>query len=230
VGNRRDQRGVGVTTKRDVRVLVVDDHDLYRTGLASLLSAEPGFEVVAQASGGKMGVRLALELRPDIVLMDVRMPDLTGAEATRQITEQLAHVRVLALTAVYADDDVAAMLQAGAGGFLTKDTDVDSVIAAVRAAGSGAAWLSPRAAEAVLGRIRAAEPKRDPEPDRIAQLSPRELDVLRLVAEGMENSAIAGELHISPRTAKNHVSNILVKLGLPSRVQAAVYAVRKGVS
>ena len=211
-------------------MLVVDDHDLYRTGLASLLSAEPGFEVVAQASGGKMGVRLALELRPDIVLMDVRMPDLPGAEATRQITEKLAHVRVLALTAVYADDDVAAMLQAGAGGFITKDTDVDSVIAAVRAAGSGAAWLSPRAAEAVLGRIRAAEPKRDPEPDRIAQLSPRELDVLRLVADGMENSAIAGELHISPRTAKNHVSNILFKLGLPSRVQAAVYAVRKGVS
>ena len=211
-------------------MLVIDDHDLYRTGLASLLSAEPGFEVVAQASGGKMGVRLALELRPDIVLMDVRMPDLPGAEATRQITEKLAHVRVLALTAVYADDDVAAMLQAGAGGFLTKDTDVDSVIAAVRAAGSGAAWLSPRAAEAVLGRIRAAEPKRDPEPDRIAQLSPRELDVLRLVADGMENSAIAGELHISPRTAKNHVSNILFKLGLPSRVQAAVYAVRKGVS
>jgi DNA-binding NarL/FixJ family response regulator len=219
-----------VTTKSDVRVLVVDDHDLYRIGLASLLSAEPGFEVVAQASGGKMGVRLALELRPDIVLMDVRMPDLPGAEATRQITEQLAHVRVLALTAVYADDDVAAMLHAGAGGFLTKDTDVDSVLAAVRAAGSGAAWLSPRAAEAVLRGIRAAEPQRDPEPDLIAQLSPRELDVLRLVAEGMENSAIAASLHISSLTAKNHVANILVKLGLPSRVQAAVYAVRNGVS
>jgi DNA-binding NarL/FixJ family response regulator len=229
VGNPRDKRGVGLT-KRNVRVLVVDDHDLYRTGLASLLSAEPGFEVVAQASGGKMGVRLALELRPDIVLMDVRMPDLPGADATRQITEQLAHVRVLALTAVYGDNDVDTMLQAGAGGFITKDTDVDSVIAAVRAAGSGAAWLSPRAAEAVLGRIRAAEPKHDPEPDRIAQLTPRELDVLRLVAEGMENSAIASELQISPRTAKNHVAHILVKLGLPSRVQAAVYAVRKGVS
>jgi DNA-binding NarL/FixJ family response regulator len=139
-------------------------------------------------------------------------------------------VRVLALTAVYADNDVATMLQAGASGFVTKDTDVDGVIAARGAAGSGAAWFSPRAAEAVLGRIRAAEPKHDPEPDRIAQLTPRELDVLRLVAEGMENSAIASELQISPRTAKNHVANILLKLGLPSRVQAAVYAVRKGVS
>jgi DNA-binding NarL/FixJ family response regulator len=219
-----------VTTKSDARVLVVDDHDLYRIGLVSLLSAEPGFEVVAQASGGKMGVRLALELRPDIVLMDVRMPDLSGADATRQITEQLPHVRVLALTAVCADNDVATMLQAGACGFITKDTDVDSVIAAVHAAGSGAAWLSPRAAEAVLVRIRAAEPKHDPQPDRLAQLSPRELGVLRLVVEGMENSAIARELDISPRTAKNHVAKILVKLGLPSRVQAAVYAVRKGVS
>jgi two-component system, NarL family, response regulator LiaR len=213
-----------------VRLLVVDDHDLFRAGLASLLSAEDGIEVIGQASGGKMGVRLATELRPDVVLMDVRMPDLGGPEATRLILEREPDIKVLALTVSSEDADVSAALQAGAVGFLAKDTPIDSLVVAVNAAASGAAWLSPRAAEVVLGRIRTVAPPPSVDAKPLEQLSERELDVLRLIADGMENAEIAETLNISPRTAKNHVSNILAKLGLPSRVQAAVYAVRQGVS
>ncbi|HEX3976177.1 MAG TPA: response regulator transcription factor [Solirubrobacteraceae bacterium] len=213
-----------------VRLLVVDDHDLFRAGLASLLSAEDGIEVVGQASGGKMGVRLATELRPDVVLMDVRMPDLGGPDATRLILEREPGIKVLALTVSSDDADVSAVLQAGAVGFLAKDTPIDSLVVAVNAAASGAAWLSPRAAEVVLGRIRTVAPAPPPDSKSLEQLSEREIDVLRLIATGMENAEIADALNISPRTAKNHVSNILAKLGLPSRVQAAVYAVRQGVS
>ncbi len=214
-----------------VRLLVVDDHDLFRAGLASLLTAEAGIDVVGQASGGKMGVRLAAELRPDVILMDVRMPDISGPEATRQIVERDPSIQELALTVSSDDADVSAVLQAGAVGFLAKDTPIDSLVVAVSAAANGAAWLSPRAAEVVLGRIRTAAPAPlNRTPAALEQLSERELDVLRLIADGMENAEIAQELNISPRTAKNHVSNILAKLGLPSRVQAAVYAVRQGVS
>jgi DNA-binding NarL/FixJ family response regulator len=213
-----------------VRLLVVDDHDLFRAGLASLLSAEAGIEVVGQASGGKVGVRLAAELRPEVVLMDVRMPDLSGPEATRLILVNEPQTKVLALTVSSDDADVSAVLQAGAVGFLSKDTPIDSLVVAIHAAASGAAWLSPRAAEVVLGRIRTAPPKPLPDSAPLALLSEREIDVLRLIASGLENAEIAETLNISPRTAKNHVSNILAKLGLPSRVQAAVYAVRQGVS
>jgi DNA-binding NarL/FixJ family response regulator len=211
-----------------VRLLIVDDHDLFRSGLASLLSAEPDIEVVAQASGGSMGVRLAAELRPDVVLMDLRMPDLSGPDATREILLHDPGARVLALTVASEDRDVAAALEAGACGFLAKDTPIDSLVVAIHAAARGAAWLSPKAAEVVLGRIRTTPPPQEQDL-ALAQLSSRELDVLRLIASGLENSEIAAELNISPRTAKNHVSNILTKLGLPSRVQAAVYAVRQGV-
>jgi DNA-binding NarL/FixJ family response regulator len=211
------------------RVLIVDDHDLFRTGLASLMADEEGIEVVAQASGGRMGVRLAAELNPDVILMDLRMPDMTGPEATREIVSRNPDVRVLALTVASEDRDVAEALQAGACGFLAKDTPVDSLVVAIHAAARGMAWLSPKAAEVVLGRIRNAPAPQEQQSAPLAQLSSRELDVLRLIANGMENAQIAAELNISPRTAKNHVSNILNKLGLPSRVQAAVYAVRQGV-
>ena len=213
-----------------IRVLVADDHDLFRTGLASLLSAESDIEVVAQASGGQMCVRLADELHPNVVLMDIRMQDLSGIEATRQIVERRPETRVLALTVASAEAQVTAMLQAGACGFLAKDTEIDSVVVAIRAAAGGAAWLSPKAAQHVLGRIRSEGAAQPPETNRIDQLSARERQVLSLIATGRGNSEIAGELNISPRTVKNHVSSILAKLGVPSRVQAAVYAVRNGGS
>jgi DNA-binding NarL/FixJ family response regulator len=212
-----------------IRVLVVDDHDLFRAGLASLLAMQSDIEVVAQASGGRMGIRLAEELRPDVVIMDLRMPDVEGPAATRAILERNPRTRVLVLTVATDDRDVEAALEAGACGFIAKDTPVGGVAVAVRAAAQGVAWLSPRAAELVLGRVRqrAAEPELDVGPEE--QLSARELDVLRLIARGMENADIAETLAISPRTAKNHVSNILAKLGMPSRVQAAIYAVRRGL-
>jgi DNA-binding NarL/FixJ family response regulator len=213
-----------------IRVLVVDDHDLFRAGLSSLLGARPDIEVVAQASGGRMGVRLAAELRPDVILMDVQMPDLDGPAATRLILDREPSVRIVALTVVSDDDGVAAVLAAGACGFLAKDTPVEGIILAIRAAAQGAAWLSPRASEVVLGQVRRDTPVRQPEHSLIDDLSARELDVLRLIARGLENAEIAEALGISPLTAKNHVSRILAKLGQPSRVQAAVYAVRRGVS
>ena len=209
---------------------MVDDHDLFRTGLSSLLGAEPGIEVVGQASGGAMAIRLAAELRPDAILMDVRMPDLSGPEATRQIVAHDPTMRVIALTVTSDDRDIAAVLEAGAVGFLAKDTPIESLVVAVRAAAKGSAWLSPRAAEVVLSRLRTTSSPPEDEHPLLARLSARELDVLRLIATGMENAEIARELSISPRTAKNHVSNILTKLELPSRVQAAVYAVRQGVT
>ncbi len=212
-----------------IRLVVVDDHDLFRTGLASLLSMQPDIEVIAQASGGRRGVQLTDELRPDVVLMDLHMPDLAGPAATRLILERRPSTRVIALTVMSEDADVAAAVEAGACGFLAKDTAIEDIVAAVRAAGQGASWLSPRAAEVVLGRLRRAEAEPEPDLGSAGQLSARELDVLRLIARGMENAEIADDLGISPRTVKNHVSNILTKLGLPSRVQAAVYAVRRGL-
>ncbi len=212
-----------------IRVLVVDDHDLFRTGLASLLALQPDIEVVAQASSGRMGVRLAAELRPDVVLMDLRMPDLLGIDATRAIVERHAATRVVALTVSADEPDVAASVLAGACGFLMKDAPIDDVVVAVRAAAQGAASFSPRATEIVLRRLRRVLTEPVAGPPLVDELSPRELEVLRLLARGMENGEIAETLTISPRTVKNHVSSILAKLGLSSRVQAAIYAVRHGI-
>lgn len=212
-----------------IRVLVVDDYDLFRAGMASLLGSQPGIEVVAQASGGRRAVQLASELHPDVVLMDLRMPDLDGVEATRAILERRPVTRVLALTVLTGDEEIAAALQAGSCGFLAKDTPIPEVLAAVRAAARGSAWLSPRAAEVVLGSLRRASAGGESDLADVEKLSPRELDVLRLIAHGKENPQIAEMLNISPRTVKNHVSSILAKLGLPSRIQAATYAVRRGL-
>lgn len=213
-----------------IRVLVVDDHDLFRAGLASLLGKHADIEVVAQASGGRTAIRLADELKPDVILMDVQMPDVDGPQATRQILARHPAMRVVALTVVSNDADVSAVVAAGACGFLAKDTPIEGVLLAVRAAAQGIAWLSPRAAEVVLGRVRRDTVPDEAERSLIDDLSARELDVLRLIAQGLDNAEIATELGISPRTAKNHVSNILAKLGQPSRVQAAVYAVRRGLA
>lgn len=213
-----------------MRVLVVDDHDLFRAGLARLLALQPDIEVVAQASTGRMGVRLADELHPDVVLMDLRMPDLDGPQATRAILESQPSARVVALSVSVDEVDVAAAMQAGACGFLVKDAPLDEVVVAVRAAAQGATWLSSRAAEVVLRGLRRAAPEPDVGLVTVEQMSPRELQVLRLIARGMENAEIGEALSISPRTAKNHVSSILAKLRLPGRVQAATYAVRRGLA
>ncbi len=214
---------------RAIRVLVVDDHDLFRTGLASLLAAQEDIDVIAQASGGRAAVRLAAELGPDVVLMDMRMPDLDGLAATRAMLAQDPSRKIVVLTVASDESDVSAAVVAGAQGYLVKDSPVDDVIAAVRAAARGVAWLSPRAASGLLGRIRREHAEVIPAPERDADLSPREREVLALIAIGVDNAEIAQRLNISPRTAKNHVSNILGKLAVPNRIQAAVYAVRNGL-
>jgi two-component system, NarL family, response regulator LiaR len=228
---RRHERMMseGDSRKGAIRVLVVDDHDLFRTGLTSLLEQQSDIEVVAQASGGRMGVRLAEELAPDVVLMDLRMPDLEGAEATTAILDRRPATRVLALTFWSDDSTVNAVLAAGAWGFLDKEAPIEEVVSAVRAAAQGAVWLSSRAAKVVLGQMRARGAERGSHDGSSAALSERELEVLRLIAQGMDNAQIAASLNISPRTAKNHVSNVLSKLELPNRVQAAIFALRTGL-
>ncbi len=213
-----------------IHVLVVDDHDLFRAGLASVLASNSDIEVVAQASGGKTAIRLARELAPDVVLMDLRMPDLDGPAATKAILENNPTIRVLALTVASDESDVATAIVAGACGYLLKDSPIDDVVEAVRAAARGVAWLSPRAAQALLERIRRDYVEPGTANGLEHDLSPRELEVLQLVARGLDNSGIAVELNISPRTAKNHVSSILAKLDVPNRIQAATYAVRSGLA
>ena len=211
-----------------ISVVLVDDHDLFRSGLAAMLGREPDIRVIGQASRGQAGVRLARELRPQVLLIDLGMPDLDGISTTRAIIEDMPGARVVLLSPVSEDGDVEAAVLAGACGFLLKDAPVRDVAEAVRAAAAGDSWLAPRAAAAVLELLRRdhVEPTRSADP---SILSSRELEILRLVARGLENSEIADELCISPRTAKNHLSNVLAKLGVSNRVQAAIYAVRHGL-
>jgi DNA-binding NarL/FixJ family response regulator len=178
-----------------------------------------------------MAVRLAAELRPDVILMDLRMPDLDGLQATREILKADPSARVVALTVAAGEADVAAAIAAGASGYLIKDSPIDDVITAIRAAVSGTAWLSPRAARAALDRIRREYVDAGPGSEAVGEeLTPRELQVLELVARGLDNNEIAAKLYISPRTAKNHVSSILAKLGVTNRIEAAVYAWRRGLA
>ena len=215
--------------ERPVRIMIVDDHDLFRTGLSSLLASKPDFEVLAQASGGRMGVRLARELRPDVILMDLRMPDMGGEEATRMIVENDPDVRIVMLTVATDEAAVAGAVRAGACGYLVKDSPIDEVVEAARAAAQGVAWLSPDAAGALLLRVRREQSHPVMDPVAVESLTSREMEVLRLLAQGQENAEIASELGISARTAKNHVSSILAKLELTNRVQAAVFAVQNGL-
>jgi DNA-binding NarL/FixJ family response regulator len=219
------------TFERDhdrIRVLVVDSHDLFRTGIASLLASEPDIEVVGQASGTRAGVRLAHEVRPDVVLMELLMPDLHGSVATRMILERDPGVRVVMLTVASSYADIDAAMAAGACSFVAKDESLETVLFVVRGASHGATWLSPQAAEVVLNRLRHSH--REPDLEPVELLSPRELDVLLLIARGFENAEIAETLHVSLGTVKNHVSNLLAKLALQSRVQAAIYAVLHGLT
>jgi DNA-binding NarL/FixJ family response regulator len=209
-----------------VRVLLVDDHDVYRHGLAQLLG-EKGVEVVAEASGGAAGIRLAAELEPDVVLMDLSMPAPSGVEATRAIVASArpAPIVILSLT----DDDEAMLeaLLAGAVGYVLKDEPLERVLAAIRGAAAGDAVIPPQVAPEILRRLRAAEPAAVG--DGELELSEREHEVLRLIVEGHDNTAIAGELFISPNTVKNHVASIFAKLGVESRLQASVQALRRGL-
>jgi DNA-binding NarL/FixJ family response regulator len=213
-----------VDEKGATRVVLVDDHHLFRQGLRSLLE-EHGFEIAGEATSGQAAVDVVLEVEPDVVVMDLHMPVMSGVEATRRLSQRGSSARILVLTISTADTDVVEALVAGACGYLLKDTPPDQIAAGVRAAAAGESMLSPSVAAQLITRVRDAPAA----PPDAVDLSEREIEVLRLIGQGRDNAQIAEQLVISPMTAKNHVSNILAKLGVESRVQAAIYAVRAGM-
>ena len=212
----------------ELRVLVVDDHDLFRTGLRNLLE-EQGVNVVGEAENGETAIRLASDLAPDVVIMDLNMPGAGGVETTRRLSSLAPLSRVVVLTISADDDDVMNAVMAGACGYLLKDSSIQELIAGIRAASEGESLISPQIAAKVLQRLRAQSKDADAAETIRAELSDRELQVLKLIANGKDNAQIARELFISPKTVKNHISNILMKLQIENRIQAAVYAVRSGI-
>jgi DNA-binding NarL/FixJ family response regulator len=212
----------------ELSVLLVDDHDLFRTGLKNLLE-EQGVHVVGEASNGQTALRLAAELAPDVVIMDLNMPGLSGVETTRHLTGIAPLVRVVVLTISIDDEDVMDAVMAGACGYLLKDSSIEDLIAGIRAAAAGESLISPQIAAKVLQRLRSQGKSEDAAETIRAELSDREVEVLKLIANGKDNAQIASELFISPKTVKNHISNILMKLQIDNRIQAAVYAVRSGI-
>jgi DNA-binding NarL/FixJ family response regulator len=212
----------------DVRVLIVDDHDLFRSGLRNLLEDE-GVHVIGEAAAGQEALKIVREVAPDVVVMDLNMPGMGGVEATRHISTIAPLTRVLMLTISDQDNDVIDAILAGACGYLLKDASIQELIAGIRAASLGESLISPAIAAKVLQRLRASSTQPEIESAIRAELSEREIEVLKLIANGKDNAMIAGELHISPKTVKNHISNILMKLQIDNRIQAAVYAVRSGI-
>lgn len=207
-----------------IRVMLVDDHAVVRQGLKAFLATEAGIEVVGEASNGREAVALAAELKPDVVLMDLVMPELDGIGATEAIKQHSADVDVIAMTSFIEDEKVFGAMRAGATGYVLKDADPDEVVHAIKSAVSGEAHLDPRVARRLMEELNPTKPKHVSAQEA---LSEREIEVLKLVARGFSNQKIADELMISPKTAKTHVSNILSKLGLASRTQAAVYALKE---
>ena len=211
-----------------LRVVLVDDHDLFRSGLRNLLE-EQRVEVVGEAASGAEAVSLTRELTPDVVVMDLNMPGMGGVEATRHIAGISPLTRVVMLTISDEDSDVMDAILAGACGYLLKDASIQDLVAGIRSAARGESLISPHIAAKVLQRVRATSAQPEIAETIRAELSDREIEVLKLIANGKDNALIAAELHISPKTVKNHISNILMKLQIDNRIQAAVYAVRSGI-
>ena len=212
-----------------LRVLIVDDHDLFRSGLRNLLEVEEGVQIVGEARSGQEALRIVREVAPDVVVMDLNMPGMSGVDATRHITSIAPLTRVVMLTISDEDNDVIDAILAGACGYLLKDSSIQDLMAGIRAAAQGESLISPTIAAKVLQRVRASSTRPEIENTIRAELSDREIEVLKLIANGKDNAMIAAELHISPKTVKNHISNILMKLQIDNRIQAAVYAVRSGI-
>ena len=209
-------------------MLLVDDHDLFRTGLRNLLE-DQDVQVVGEADNGTDALRLVRELAPDVVVMDLNMPGISGVEATRQISMIAPLTRVLVLTISDQDADVMDAIMAGACGYLLKDAAIADLMRGIRSAAIGESLVSPTIAAKVLQQMRATGASRHDADVIHSELSSREIEVLKLIANGKDNAQIAADLHISPKTVKNHISNILMKLQIDNRIQAAVYAVRSGL-
>jgi DNA-binding NarL/FixJ family response regulator len=204
-----------------IRVLIVDDHGVVRQGLRMYLALDPELEVVGEAANGAEALRLARELDPDVVLMDLLMPVMDGIEATGAIRRELPSTEVLALTSVLEDGAVYGVMRAGAIGYLLKDTQAEDLCRAIKAAAAGQVQMSPSVAARLLREV--------PGPERPETLTERETEVLLQLAQGKSNKEIAATLVITEKTVRTHVSNILAKLGVTSRTQAALHAVRSGL-
>jgi DNA-binding NarL/FixJ family response regulator len=205
-----------------IRILIADDHSVVRQGLHMFLALDPELEIIGEATNGLEAVNQARKLRPDVILMDLIMPQMDGIAATEIIRHELPEVEVIALTSVLEDSAVVGAVKAGAIGYLLKDTQANELCKAIKAAAAGQVQLSPQAAARLMREVRA--------PENPQALTDRETGVLSLLANGKANKEIALQLHISETTVKTHVSNILTKLGVPSRTQAALYAVRIGLA
>jgi DNA-binding NarL/FixJ family response regulator len=210
-----------------MRLVVVDDQEVVRAGFAALLGTQPDFEVAATASDGAEALRVCAEHRPAVVLMDVRMPVMDGIEATRRLTAGDGGPRVLMLTTFDLDEHVYDALAAGASGFLLKDATAERLFDAVRVVAAGEALLAPTVTRRLIGRFAGRRPR--PGPRELEELTPRETEVLGLVAEGLSNAEIAARLVLGEETVKTHVSRILRKLGLRDRAQAVVAAYESGL-
>jgi NarL family two-component system response regulator LiaR len=209
-----------------VSVLIVDDHEVVRQGVRAFLDARPEFEVVGEAGSGAAAVKLAEENVPDVVLMDLVMPEMDGVEATRRVKNVSPRTQIVILTSYHDDEHIFPALQAGAISYVLKDIRMEELAAAVQRAAQGEATLHPQVAARIIQELHGARSK---EINPFTELTDREMEVLRLIANGLSNSEIAGQLVISEHTVKGHVSNILSKLHLGDRTQAAVYAWQKGV-
>jgi two-component system NarL family response regulator len=211
-----------------VRVVVVDDQELFRRGMTMLLGVEPGIEVVGEAGDGISATDIVVSTVPDVVLLDVRMPKRTGLQACIQIKELVPSVKIIMLTVSDEEGDLYEAVKNGASGYLLKDSSIEEVAQAVRVVAEGQSLISPSMAVKLIDEFKEMA-RTDREQVPTPRLTERELEVLRLVAQGLANKAIADRLAISERTARTHVSNLLAKLGLTSRTQAALLAVREGL-
>ncbi len=211
-------------------VLIADDDHLMRAGLAELVTVDATIEVVGEAATGREAVETSARLRPDVVLMDVRMPDLDGIAATRELAGRVPDTRVLILTTFEQDDYVFGALRAGASGFLLKRTRPEDLIAAVHTVAAGDALLSPSVTRRVVDRLARQPVPRLPRAGALADLTPREREVLMLMARGLSNREIAGQLVVEESTVRTHVKRVLAKLGLRDRIQAVIFAYETGIN
>ena len=216
----------GKTTGNEIRVLLADDHAVVRQGVCQFLTEDEAIEVVSEASDGAEAIQLIETHHPDVAVLDIRMPGMTGVEATRRIKERWPEVKVLILTAYDDDPYVFALLEAGADGYVLKTASGDELVQAVRTVYRGESALSPQIASKVVRQATGRRP--GGAADQVEPLTPREIDVLRLAAEGMTNRAIGHELDISHRTVQGHLANVYGKLGVNSRTEAVTEALRRG--